>query len=109
MGAAIQRQVERHGFSVVREYAGHGVGTPLHEDPPIPNFGRPGTGILLQPGMTLAIEPMVNVGTYEVTTDPDGWTVRTKDGKPSAHFEHTVAVTEHGVEVLTRLPDAASV
>jgi methionyl aminopeptidase len=109
VGAAIQRHVERYGFSVVREYAGHGVGRSLHEEPPIPNFGRPGTGILLQPGMTLAIEPMVNVGTHEVVTDPDGWTVRTKDGKPSVHFEHTVAVTEHGVEVLTRLPNPASV
>jgi len=109
VGAAIQRYCERHGFSVVREYAGHGVGRLLHEEPPIPNFGRPGTGIVLRPGMTLALEPMVNLGGHEVVTDPDGWTVRTKDHKPSAHFEHTVAVTEDGHEVLTRLRDGASV
>jgi len=109
VGAAIQRYVERHGFSVVREFAGHGVGRRLHEDPQIPNFGRPGSGVVLQTGMTLAIEPMVNAGTHEVTMDPDGWTVRTKDGKLSAHFEHTVAVTAEGSEVLTRLPEDASV
>jgi len=109
VGAAIQRYVERHGFSVVREFAGHGVGRRLHEDPQIPNFGRPGSGVALQSGMTLAIEPMVNAGTHEVTMDPDGWTVRTKDGKLSAHFEHTVAVTAEGAEVLTRLPEDASV
>jgi len=85
------------------------VGRLLHEEPPIPNFGRPGTGIVLRPGMTLALEPMVNLGGHEVVTDPDGWTVRTKDHKPSAHFEHTVAVTEGGHEVLTRLRDGASV
>lgn len=109
VGAAIQRHSERHGFSVVREYAGHGVGRLLHEEPPIPNFGRPGTGIVLRQGMTLALEPMVNAGSFEVVTEADGWTVRTKDRKPSAHFEHTVAVTEDGVEVLTRLPSGASV
>jgi len=109
VGAAIQRDVERAGFSVVRDFAGHGVGRHLHEDPQIPNFGRPGDGVVLRPGMTLAIEPMVNVGTHEVVMEPDGWTVRTKDGKPSAHFEHTVAVTEHGPDVLTRLPEDASV
>jgi len=109
VGATIQRYAERHGFSVVRDFAGHGVGRRLHEDPQIPNFGRPGTGVVLQPGMTLAIEPMVNAGTYEVTTDPDGWTVRTKDGKLSAHFEHTVAVTAEGYEILTGLPEGISV
>jgi len=109
VGAAIQRDVERAGFSVVRDFAGHGVGRHLHEDPQIPNFGRPGDGVVLRPGMTLAIEPMVNAGTHEVVTEPDGWTVRTKDGKPSAHFEHTVAVTEHGPDVLSRLPEDASV
>jgi methionyl aminopeptidase len=109
VGAAVQRHCERNGFSVVREYAGHGVGRLLHEEPPIPNFGRPGTGIVLKPGMTLALEPMVNAGSFEVVTEPDGWTVRTKDRKPSAHFEHTVAVTEDGVDVLTRLPSGASV
>jgi len=109
VSAAIQRYVERHGFSVVREYAGHGVGRNLHEEPQVPNFGRAGNGVVLRPGMTLAIEPMVNAGTSEVTVDPDGWTVRTRDHKASAHFEHTVAVTEAGAEVLTRLPQDAQV
>ncbi len=109
VSAAIQRHVERAGFSVVRDFAGHGVGRRLHEEPQVPNFGRPGNGVVLQPGMTLAIEPMVNVGGSDVTMDPDGWTVRTRDGKASAHFEHTVAVTEAGADVLTRLPADASV
>jgi methionyl aminopeptidase len=101
VGAAIQRFVEEHGFSVVREFAGHGIGRHLHEEPQIPNFGRAGNGVILRPGMTLAIEPMVNMGGSEVTMDPDGWTVRTRDHKPSAHFEHTVAVGEDGPIVLT--------
>jgi methionyl aminopeptidase len=106
VGAAIQRFVEEHGFSVVREFAGHGIGRHLHEEPQIPNFGRVGNGVSLQPGMTLAIEPMVNMGGGEVTMDPDGWTVRTRDHQPSAHFEHTVAVGEDGPIVLTSLdPD----
>jgi methionyl aminopeptidase len=109
VSAAIQKYAERQGFSVVRDFAGHGVGRRLHEDPQVPNFGRPGNGILLRPGMTLAIEPMVNAGASDVTVDPDGWTVRTRDHKPSAHFEHTVAVTETGADVLTRLPEDASV
>lgn len=109
LGAAIQRYAERRGYSVVRDFAGHGVGRHLHEEPQVPNFGRPGNGAVLRPGMTLAIEPMLNAGTHEVTVDPDGWTVRTRDRKPSAHFEHTVAVTEAGAEVLTRLPEDASV
>ncbi len=109
VSAAIQRHVERAGFSVVRDFAGHGVGRRLHEEPQVPNFGRPGNGVVLQPGMTLAIEPMVNVGGSDVTMDQDGWTVRTRDGKASAHFEHTVAVTEAGADVLTRLPADASV
>ncbi len=109
VSAAIQRYVERHGFSVVRDFAGHGVGRNLHEEPQIPNFGQPGDGVGLRPGMTLAIEPMVNVGSPEVTVDPDGWTVRTRDHTASAHFEHTVAVTETGADVLTRLPADASV
>ena len=107
--AAIQRYVERHGYSVVRDFAGHGVGRRLHEEPQIPNFGRPGDGIILLPGMTLAIEPMVNMGSSEVMVDPDGWTVRTRDHKPSAHFEHTVAVSTQGADVLTRLPVEGSV
>jgi methionyl aminopeptidase len=109
VGAAIQRHVERAGFSVVRDFAGHGVGQRLHEEPQVPNFGRRGTGIVLRPGMTLAIEPMVNMGGPEVVMERDGWTVRTADGRPSAHFEHTVAVTETGADVLTRLPAEASV
>ncbi len=109
VGAAIQRYVERQGFSVVRDFAGHGVGRNLHEEPQVPNFGRPGNGAVLRPGMTLAIEPMVNMGGPEVTVDPDGWTVRTRDHAASAHFEHTVAVTDAGADVLTRLPADASV
>ncbi len=105
IGAAIQRHVEAAGFSIVRDFAGHGVGRFLHEEPQVPNFGRPGTGVPLQEGMTLAIEPMVNMGSHEVTLDPDGWTVRTKDGKPSAQFEHTVAVSADGADVLTAIPD----
>jgi methionyl aminopeptidase len=109
VGAAIQRRVERAGFSVVRDYAGHGVGRRLHEEPQVPNFGRRGVGLALRPGMTLAIEPMVNMGGSDVVVERDGWTVRTADGQPSAHFEHTVAVTEDGCDVLTRLPAEASV
>ena len=109
VGAAIQRRAERAGFSVVRDFAGHGVGRRLHEEPQVANFGRRGTGLVLRPGMTLAIEPMVNMGVADVVMERDGWTVRTADGRPSAHFEHTVAVTETGADVLTRLPAEASV
>jgi len=105
VGVAIQRHAERAGFSVVRDFAGHGIGRHLHEDPQVPNFGEPGTGPLLRVGMTLAIEPMVNLGGAEVEMDDDGWTVRTRDRKPSAHFEHTVAVTAAGAQVLTAIPD----
>ena len=90
---------------MVRDFAGHGIGRSLHEEPQIPNFGEPGTGTVLRDGMTLAIEPMVNLGSYEVVMDGDGWTVRTKDGQPSAHCEHTVAVTADGAMVLTTIPD----
>jgi methionyl aminopeptidase len=100
---AIQSVVEAAGFSVVRDFAGHGIGRALHEDPQVANVGRRGTGPILQVGMTLAIEPMVNMGGAEVTIDPDGWTVRTADGSRSAHAEHTVAITADGPEVLTRL------
>lgn len=99
---AIQSYVEKHGFSVVRDYVGHGIGRKMHEDPQVPNFGRPGRGPRLEPGMTLAIEPMVNAGTYEVVTLDDGWTVVTRDGSLSAHFEHTVAITNGAAEILTR-------
>lgn len=97
----IQRIVEEAGFSVVRELAGHGVGTKLHEPPEIPNFGDPGFGPVLKAGMVLAIEPMVNAGGSGIATKPDGWTVVTADGTPSAHFEHTVVVTVNGADVLT--------
>ncbi|HEY8908884.1 MAG TPA: type I methionyl aminopeptidase [Desulfosporosinus sp.] len=99
---AVQTHVETNGFSVVRDYVGHGIGRAMHEDPQIPNFGKPGRGPRLEVGMALAIEPMVNMGTYEVQTLKDHWTVVTKDKRPSAHFEHTVAITENGLEILTR-------
>jgi len=100
---AIQEYVEARGYSVVRDYVGHGIGTQMHEDPQIPNFGSPGRGPRLLEGMVLAIEPMVNEGTYRVRTLSDHWTVVTTDGKPSAHFEHTVAVTPDGPWILTEL------
>lgn len=103
---AIQSVVEAAGFSPVRDLAGHGVGRSLHEDPQVPNVGRPGTGLALQVGMTLAIEPMVNMGGPDVTTDADGWTIRTRDHMLSAHMEHTVAIGAQGPEVLT-VPDGA--
>jgi len=99
---AIQRHVESNGFSVVRAFVGHGIGRELHEDPQIPNFGLPGRGPRLMEGMTLAIEPMVNLGSYEVFVLDDGWTAVTSDGKQSAHFEHTVLVTSEAPRILTR-------
>lgn len=99
---AVQKYVESNGFSVVRDLVGHGVGKSLHEEPAIPNYGDPGTGVKLKEGMVLAIEPMVNAGTYKVEHDSDGWTVRTADRKPSAHFEHTVAIRKGEPEILTR-------
>jgi methionyl aminopeptidase len=98
---AVQTFVEGRGFSVVREMVGHGVGREMHEEPQIPNFGRKNTGEKIKPGMTLAIEPMVNLGGYRVRTLADGWTVVTSDGSPSAHFEHTVLTTDSGPEILT--------
>jgi methionyl aminopeptidase len=98
---AIQSFVEKNGFSVVRDLVGHGIGKRMHEEPQIPNFGVPGQGVVLKEGMVLAIEPMVNAGTYEILTKPDRWTVVTSDGSLSAHFEHTVAVTENGARILT--------
>ena len=100
IGSAVQRHVEANGFSVVREFVGHGVGTSLHEDPQVPNFGDPGKGMRLRPGMVLAIEPMVNAGGHDVRMDADGWTARTADGSLSAHFEYSVAVTDRGPRVL---------
>lgn len=101
ISSAIQSYVEARGYSVVREYVGHGVGTSLHEAPEVPNFGIAGRGIRLMPGMTLAIEPMINIGGPEVKVMPDGWTVLTKDGSLSAHFEHTVAITSDGPQIMT--------
>lgn len=103
ISSAVQMTVEALGFSVVREYTGHGVGRDLHEDPLVPNVGQPQTGVLLRPGMTLAIEPMINIGGWQVLVRPNGWTVVTRDGKTSAHFEHTVAITEGDADVLTKL------
>lgn len=99
---AVQAYVEARGYSVVRDFVGHGVGASLHEAPEVPNFGKPGHGVRLMPGMTLAIEPMINVGRPEVRVLPDGWTVKTKDGKLSAHFEHTVAITAEGPVIMTQ-------
>lgn len=101
IGAAVQTHAESHGYGVVREFVGHGIGRALHEEPPIPNYGKAGTGPRLKAGMTIAIEPMVNVGGAAVETLSDGWTAVTKDRKLSAHFEHTVAVTETGFDILT--------
>jgi methionyl aminopeptidase len=102
VGAAVQQMVEREGFSVVREFVGHGIGTHLHEDPQVPNYGQRGRGMKMREGMVFCIEPMVNAGKPGVQVLEDGWTAVTKDGSLSAHFEHTVAVTAHGVEILTR-------
>jgi methionyl aminopeptidase len=105
IGHAIQSCVEADGFSVVRRYIGHGVGRELHEEPEVPNFGTAGRGVRLAVGMTLAIEPMVNVGRYEVKEMPDGWTVKTADGTLSAHYENSVALTENGPVILTAVYD----
>jgi len=101
ISASIQEYVESNGFSVVRAFVGHGIGTRIHEDPEVPNFGKRGTGLRLAAGMVLAIEPMVNAGTSEVEVLEDGWTAVTRDGKLSAHFEHTIAIREDCVEILT--------
>ncbi|ABO48785.1 methionine aminopeptidase, type I [Desulforamulus reducens MI-1] len=100
---AVQKCAEKQGMSVVRDYVGHGIGAKMHEDPQIPNFGPPGRGPRLKRGMTLAIEPMVNLGTFEVRTLDDNWTVVTLDGRLSAHFEHTIAITDDTPEILTKL------
>ncbi len=101
ISAAVQEVAEGAGFGVVRELVGHGIGRNMHEDPQVPNYGSPETGPVLKPGMVLAIEPMINMGTYQVKTLPDGWTVVTADGQPSAHFEHTIAIGENGTTILT--------
>ncbi|RLD96660.1 MAG: type I methionyl aminopeptidase, partial [Aquificota bacterium] len=100
---AVQSHVESHGFSVIREFVGHGVGKRIHEEPPVPNFGEPGRGPLLKEGMTIAIEPMVAMGSGEVRIKEDGWTAVTVDGSWAAHFEHTIAVLEEGPRILTEL------
>jgi methionyl aminopeptidase len=101
IGHAIETMAHRHGYGVVRPFVGHGIGQSMHEEPQVPNYGRAGTGLLIEPGMCFAIEPMYNLGGDEVFVEDDGWTVRTSDGALSAHFENTVAVTESGPDVLT--------
>lgn len=101
VSAAVQMVAESQGYGVVRQLVGHGIGRKMHEEPQVPNFGSPSEGPVLKAGMVLAIEPMINMGTYDVKTMPDGWTVVTADGMPSAHFEHTVAITESGPDILT--------
>ena len=103
IGYAVQSYCEDRGFSVVREYTGHGVGTHLHEDPSVPNYGTPGRGVRLLPGMTIAIEPMITLGKAAIKVMPDGWTVKTRDGSIAAHYEHTVAITSNGPVILTKL------
>lgn len=103
IGSAVQEYCESRGYGVVREYTGHGVGTSLHEDPEVPNFGTAGRGIRLLPGMTIAIEPMINQGTHKINQMSDGWTIKTADGKLSAHFEHTIAITDNGPVILTQV------
>ena len=103
IGSAVASYCEARGYSVVREFVGHGVGYELHEDPSVPNYGTPGRGVRLMPGMTIAIEPMINMGKAGVKTLPNGWTVKTRDGKLSAHFEHTVAITADGPKIMTLL------
>ena len=100
---AVQSFCEERGYSVVREYTGHGIGKELHEDPSVPNYGTAGRGVRLLPGMTIAIEPMINQGTAKIKQLPDGWTIKTADGKFSAHFEHTVAITKDGPVILTKI------
>ena len=102
VASAVQTFCESRGYSVVREYTGHGIGKELHEDPSVPNYGTAGRGVRLLPGMTIAIEPMINQGTAKIKVLPDGWTVKTQDSKLSAHFEHTVAITKDGPVILTR-------
>ena len=103
IGSSVQTYAERHGYSIVKRYYGHGIGQAMHEEPPVPNYGKAGVGARLEPGLVIAIEPMVNEGVAETVELDDGWTVATADGKLSAHFEHTVAITEKGPEVLTKL------
>lgn len=109
IGWAVQEHAEANGYSVVRDYVGHGIGRRMHEDPQIPNYGRPGLGPKIKAGYVFAIEPMVNLGSHHTKVLADGWTVVTVDGQPSAHFEHTIAITEDGPEVLTFVESVVSV
>ena len=106
IGWAVQSHAEAHGYSVVREYVGHGIGRRMHEDPQIPNYGTPGKGAKIKNGYVFAVEPMINIGTHQTKVLKDGWTVITLDGQPSAHCEHTIAITEDGPEVFTRVVGA---
>jgi len=108
IGYVVQQHAESHGYSVVRDYVGHGIGRRMHEDPQIPNYGKPGKGPKIRTGYVFAVEPMINIGSHHTKTLQDGWTVVTLDGKPSAHFEHTIAITEEGPEVLTLVKETAS-
>ena len=101
IGHAVESEARRHGFGVVREYVGHGIGRQMHEDPQVPNYGKPGVGTKLRKGMAICIEPMFNLGGHETTVQTDGWTVVTADGSLSAHFEHTIAITDRGPRVMT--------
>ncbi|MDO4847026.1 MAG: type I methionyl aminopeptidase [Clostridiaceae bacterium] len=103
IGYAVQSYCEENGYGVIREYTGHGVGAKLHEDPSVPNFGTPGRGARLLPGMVIAIEPMITEGSRAIKQLPDGWTVKTKDGKLAAHYEHTIAITPNGPKILTKI------
>lgn len=105
IGWAVQEHAEAHGYSVVRDYVGHGIGRRMHEDPQIPNYGKPGTKDKIRAGYVFAVEPMLNLGTHHTKTLADGWTVVTLDGKPSAHVEHTIAITEEGPQVFTRVTE----
>jgi methionyl aminopeptidase len=106
IGWAVQEYAEAHGYGIVRDYVGHGIGRKMHEDPQIPNYGKPGMGARIRAGYVFAVEPMINMGTHQTKTLADGWTVVTLDGKPSAHVEHTIAITEEGPEVLTRVAES---
>ncbi len=108
IGCAVQQHAESHGYSVVREYVGHGIGRQMHEDPQIPNYGKPGKGPKIKKGYVFAVEPMINMGSQHTKILADGWTVVTLDGQPSAHVEHTIAITEEGPEVLTLVKEEAS-
>jgi methionyl aminopeptidase len=106
IGYVVQTHAEAHGYSIVRDYVGHGIGRQMHEDPQIPNYGKPGKGPKIKKGYVFAVEPMINLGSHHTKTLKDGWTVVTLDGRPSAHVEHTIAVTDEGPEVLTRVREA---